>query len=171
MAGSRSNFDRLKEKRMKTGISRRAALQALALLAAAPLTVRAQAALPLVEVYKSPTCGCCKQWIKHLEANGFKVKAIDVEETLSFRARFGMPDRYGSCHTALIGGYVVEGHVPGREIKRLLREKPGAVGIAVPGMPIGSPGMDGPEYNGVKDRYDVLLVGGQGAASVYASYH
>jgi len=155
---------------MNTRISRRAALRALALFAAAPLAARAQAAPPLVEVYKSPTCGCCKDWIKHLEANGFAVKATDVTDAREWRARFGMPNKYGSCHTAVVGGYVVEGHVPAREIKRLLREKPDALGIAVPGMPIGSPGMDGPEYKGLKDMYDVLLVDGNGSARVYASY-
>ncbi len=156
---------------MNTRISRRTALQTLALLAAAPLIARAEEALPVVEVYKSPTCGCCKDWIRHLDANGFKVQATDVADARNYRARFGMPNKYGSCHTALVSGYVVEGHIPAREIKRLLREKPTALGLAVPGMPIGSPGMDGPEYKGQKDRYDVLLVDDRGGARVWASYH
>jgi len=155
---------------MNTGISRRAVLQVLAVLAAAPLSAGAQPALPLLEVYKSPSCGCCKDWIRHLEANGFKVKVNDVEDSRTWRARFGMPDKFGSCHTAVVGGYVVEGHVPAAEVKRLLRDKPAALGIAVPGMPIGSPGMDGPEYKGQKDMFNVLLVAEDGTARVWASY-
>lgn len=160
---------------MHTPSSRRALLRAFAVAALAPAAlavsraVDAQA-LPEIEVWKSPTCGCCKDWIKHLEANGFKVKAIDVPDSRFVRAKFGMPAKLGSCHTGLVAGYVVEGHVPAREIKRLLREKPAALGISVPGMPIGSPGMDGPVYNGVKDPYDVLLVQANGTARVYASY-
>lgn len=156
---------------MNTRISRRNALQTLALLATAPLLARAAPALPTVEVYKSPTCGCCEDWIRHLEASGFKVKATDVPDSRNYRVRFGMPNKYGSCHTAVVGGYVVEGHVPAREIERLLREKPNALGLAVPGMPIGSPGMDGPEYKGLKDMYDVLLVARDGSARVWASYN
>ena len=131
----------------------------------------AQAApLPEVHVYKSPTCGCCKDWIKHLEASGFKVKFTDVPDSRFYRARFGMPAKFGSCHTAIVGGYVVEGHVPAADIKKLLREKPQALGIAVPGMPVGSPGMDGPEYKGEVDPYDVLLVQADGRWRVYTSY-
>ncbi len=123
-----------------------------------------------IEVYKSPTCGCCNDWITHLEANGFTVSAHNVADSRQYRARFGMPHKYGSCHTGLIGGYVIEGHVPAREIKRLLRERPNALGISVPGMPIGSPGMDTPSYNGHVDPYDVLLVRPDGRATVFASY-
>jgi hypothetical protein len=93
-----------------------------------------------------------------------------VPDSRHVRARFGIPAKYGSCHTGLVGGYVVEGHVPAREIKRLLREKPVARGLSVPGMPIGSPGMDGPAYGGVKDPYDVVLILADGSASVFASY-
>lgn len=159
--------------------ARRRALRALAhtaaVLAVAPATLAvgealAQQKLPEVEVWKSPTCGCCNDWIKHLEDNGFKVKAVNVPDSRHVRAKFGMPAKLGSCHTALVGGYVVEGHVPAREIKRLLREKPSALGITVPGMPIGSPGMDGPVYKGVQDPYDVLLVQADGSARVFASY-
>jgi hypothetical protein len=159
--------------------ARRRALRALAhtaaVLAVAPATLAvgdafAQQKLPEVEVWKSPTCGCCNDWIKHLEANGFKVKAVNVPDSRHVRAKFGMPAKLGSCHTALVGGYVVEGHVPAREIKRLLKDKPGALGITVPGMPIGSPGMDGPIYKGVQDPYDVLLVQADGSARVFASY-
>lgn len=124
---------------------------------------------PLVEVWKSPTCGCCHDWISHMEAHGFQVRAHDQGNT-DARARFGLPLRYGSCHTALIGGYVIEGHVPAREVRRLLKDKPTALGLAVPAMPVGSPGMDGPEYNGRKDPFDVLLIAENGSAQVYQSY-
>ncbi|HXF45931.1 MAG TPA: DUF411 domain-containing protein [Burkholderiaceae bacterium] len=149
--------------------SRRRAVLALLAAAAAPLA-RAQGAAAAVEVYKSPTCGCCKDWIEHLRAHGFHVKAVDVPAPGVWRARFGLPERYGSCHTALIAGYVIEGHVPAREVKRLLAERPDAIGLAVPGMPIGSPGMDGPDYGGRFDPYDVLLVRRDGSSAVFASY-
>ena len=129
----------------------------------------AQTKATSIEVWKSPTCGCCKDWMQHLEANGFKVTSHDEGNT-GMRARMKMPARYGSCHTALVGGYVVEGHVPASEIKRLLKDRPQAVGIAVPGMPLGSPGMDGPAYGGQRQAYDVLLVQLDGSASVYQSY-
>jgi hypothetical protein len=134
----------------------------------APLTAASQSK-PLVEVWKSPTCGCCKDWIAHLEANGFAVKVNEVGNT-GMRGRLGIPVQLGSCHTALVGGYAIEGHVPARDIQRLLAERPQAVGLAVPGMPIGSPGMDGPEYGGRRDRYDVLLVRKDGSSAVFATY-
>jgi hypothetical protein len=144
------------------------------LLVAAPavLAVSTRAALaqgaPVVEVYKSPTCGCCKDWITHLQANGFpNVKAFDVGNVKK-RAELGMSLRYGSCHTALVDGYVIEGHVPAREIKRLLKERPKALGLSVPGMPLGSPGME--VDDGRVDPYDVLLVQKDETATVYASY-
>jgi hypothetical protein len=125
--------------------------------------------MPLVEVWKSPTCGCCGDWIRYLEANGFRTKVFD-EGSVKKRAAMGVDLRYGSCHTAVVGGYAIEGHVPAREIKRLLRERPAAIGLAVPGMPIGSPGMDGPEYGGRKDPYEVLLLTKDGRASVFQAY-
>lgn len=124
---------------------------------------------PQVEVWKSPTCGCCRDWVRHLEDSGFRVK-VNETGNAGARARLGMPQQYGSCHTARVGGYVVEGHVPAREIQRLLSEKPDAVGLAVPRMPVGSPGMDGPQYGGRKDAYDVLLVDRKGGASVFQAY-
>lgn len=122
-----------------------------------------------IEVWKSPTCGCCKDWITYLEANGFSVKSYDEGGTEAM-IRLGMPFKYGSCHTASIGGYAIEGHVPAREIHRLLEEQPEAIGISVPAMPRGSPGMDGPMYDGVKDPYDVLLIDHNGESSVFQSY-
>jgi hypothetical protein len=148
-------------------------LAAPALLAttALPLgaTPAAASPLPVLQVWKDPNCGCCNDWIKYLQRDGFQVQTFDTGNT-AVRKRLGLPNQFGSCHTALIGGYVVEGHVNAREIRRLLAEKPKAIGIAVPGMPVGSPGMDGPEYGGRKDPYDVVLVLPDGSGRVYQSY-
>lgn len=141
---------------------------ALAALTLAP-AVLAKTEEGLVEVWKSPTCGCCKDWIAHLEANGFRTRTHDDGNT-DARALLGVDIRYGSCHTALVGGYAIEGHVPAREIKRLLKEKPAAIGLAVPAMPLGSPGMDGPAYGGRKDAYDVFLLTKGTNASVFQAY-
>ncbi len=128
------------------------------------LPLLASAATPVIEVYKSATCGCCTAWVEHLKANGFTAKIKNVDDTSDYRARFGIPQALGSCHTAMVQGYAIEGHVPAADIKRLLAEKPKAVGLAVPSMPLGSPGMEGPR----KDPYDVLLVQANGR---YSSYH
>ena len=122
-----------------------------------------------IDVWKSPTCGCCKYWITHLEANSFSVSRFD-EGNSEARKRLGMPVRFGSCHTAEVQGYAIEGHVPARDIHRLLEEKPDAIGLSVPAMPRGSPGMDGPAYGGVQDPYDVLLIDSNGMPSVFQSY-
>lgn len=153
-------------------MQRRKMLAAALALALPPLTALSSGQRPTVEVWKTATCGCCKDWIRHLEAQGFEVRFHDVSHTAKndTRRRIGLPDRYGSCHTALVGGYVIEGHVPAREIHRLLKDKPRALGLAVPGMPVGSPGMDGPEYQGQKDPYEVLLVQRDGTASVFQAY-
>lgn len=126
----------------------------------------------MVEVWKTATCGCCHDWVAHLEANGFQVKTHDISDMAKAtqRRQLGLADKFGSCHTALVGGYVLEGHVPARDIRRLLKERPKALGLAVPGMPIGSPGMDGPAYGGRKDPYGVMLVQRDGSASVYQAY-
>lgn len=145
----------------------------IAAAAAAPLAALTPHALaqgaPRIEVYKSPTCGCCNDWIGHLRSNGFAVVAHDVGNN-GARARLGLPARYGSCHTGVIDGYAIEGHVPAREIRRLLTERPQAIGLAVPEMPFGSPGMDGPQYGNRVDPYDVLLVLRDGSARVFQSY-
>jgi len=146
--------------------TRRSVLAGAALLITAP---RLLAAATPVEVWKSPTCGCCKDWVAYLESNGFSVRVHDDGNT-DARARLRMPVRYGSCHTAEVGGYALEGHVPAREIRRLLAEKPKAIGLAVPAMPVGSPGMDGPAYGGRRDPYEVLLVLPDGSAQVYQRY-
>jgi hypothetical protein len=122
-----------------------------------------------IEVWKDPNCGCCKDWIAHLEQNGFRTKVHDTGNH-DARAKLGMPDRYASCHTARTDGYLLEGHVPAREIEQLLRERPAALGLAVPAMPIGSPGMDGPAYGGRRDPYNVLLIAKNGSHRIYKEY-
>ncbi len=134
-----------------------------------PLLSLASTEKPVITMWKSPTCGCCKDWADYVEKNGFVVKA-HLNGNEEMRKKLGMPLQFGSCHTALVGGYVIEGHVPAKEIKRLLIERPKAIGLTVPAMPIGSPGMDGPEYKGRKDPYDVLLIGFNGQSKIYQSY-
>ncbi len=124
--------------------------------------------IPL-EVWKDPNCGCCQFWVDHLQANGFSVKVHDTGNN-AVRAQLGLPAKLGSCHTGLVGGYVVEGHVPAADIHKLLALKPKALGLAVPGMPIGSPGMDGELYGFRQDAYDVLLVQRSGKTSVFQHY-
>jgi hypothetical protein len=137
------------------------------LLIAGPVTGQpARPAPPAVQVYKSPTCGCCSIWVQHLRRHGFVVNVTDVQDVTQFRTRHKVPQRVASCHTALVGGYVVEGHVPAADIQRMLKEKPPIVGIGVPGMPIGSPGMEGP----YPQPYDVLAFDTAGRTTVFASY-
>lgn len=125
----------------------------------------------VVTVWKTPSCGCCKEWVIHLRKEGFNVVTNDVSDTAPVRQKLGLPSKFGSCHTAQVGGYVLEGHVPAREVKRLLREKPAAIGLAVPGMPVGSPGMEMPgEMLGVRDAFNVVLVTHDGGSRVYESY-
>lgn len=148
-------------------------LAAAAGLAALPALAASPAKIPM-EVWKDPNCGCCKDWIVLMEQAGFAVTVHDSGNS-AVRAKLGLPVQYGSCHTALVGGYLVEGHVPAADVHKLLKDKPKALGITVPGMPIGSPGMDGPEYGGRKDPYDVLLVtkqfmGSNVSTRVYTSY-
>ena len=152
-------------------MQRRSILQSLAAAALTSLNLPlvAKPAPTVVEVWKDPSCGCCKDWIAHMQSSGFAVKGHDTGNTAA-RARLGLPQKLGSCHTALVGGYVVEGHVPARDVLRLLQERPRALGLAVPGMPVGSPGMDGPAYGGRKDAYDVLLVQADGSNTIYQTY-
>ena len=130
---------------------------------------QARSEAPLVEVWKSPTCGCCKDWIAHLDINGFNTVVHDTGNA-AMRSRLGIDMMYSSCHTARVASYAIEGHVPATDIRRLLKERPRAIGLAVPGMPVGSPGMDGPEYKGHKDPYDVLLIAADGHAVIYQRY-
>lgn len=122
---------------------------------------------PVIDVYKSPTCGCCGKWIDHLKANGFTVRSHNTNIVVEHKTRLGVPPGYGSCHTAEVNGYLVEGHVPAREIKRLLKEHRRARGLVVPAMPMGSPGM---EMGGRKDAYEVFLVNRDGTTQTYANY-
>lgn len=140
---------------------------AAALAAVAALPSRAVTPPPQVQVFKSKTCGCCGAWVEHLRSAGFAVTVTEVDNTSATRKRLGMPERFGSCHTATVNGYVLEGHVPAREVQRLLAQKTPALGLAVPGMPAGSPGM---EAGGRLEPYKVLLVDRSGRDSVYASY-
>lgn len=128
-------------------------------------TAWAQAATQL-EVFKSPSCGCCRKWIEHLQQNGFQVSVHEVNDVPAARKKLGMPDRLGSCHTARVGDYVIEGHVPAADIQRLLTEKTKALGLAVPSMPPGSPGME----TAKPVPYNTLLVEADGSTNVFANH-
>lgn len=134
----------------------------LALLLAAGV----EAAAPEMTVFKTKTCGCCGKWVEHARANGFKVTVKEVQSTAGYRRRYGVPDRLQSCHTAIVNGYTIEGHVPATEIHRLLRERSKSKGLAVPGMPLGSPGMESVHH----DAYSVLRFEHDGSASIYRKY-
>lgn len=123
--------------------------------------------LPAITVYKSPTCGCCKEWVDHLQTEGFTVKTNDVMDMNQIKEQFGVPGSLSSCHTAVVEGYVVEGHVPAVDIKQLLQERPNVTGLTVPGMPVGSPGM---EQGGRPDPYNVLAFNKQGQTSIFTKY-
>ncbi|SIT02299.1 Uncharacterized conserved protein [Roseivivax lentus] len=137
-----------------------------AVLLAHPL--RAEAA-PVIRVAKTPTCGCCTAWVEHVRQAGFAVEAqdIDQEALYALKSRLQIAPELAGCHTAIVGDYFIEGHVPAPDIARLLAEQPAARGLTVPGMPMSSPGMAGP---GAGDRFDTLLVGTDGATSVFASH-
>lgn len=117
-----------------------------------------------IKVYKTPQCGCCKAWVKHLRDNGFKVETMDMPDLSLIKQKYGVTPALQACHTAVVNGYVVEGHVPADLITKLLKERPAVAGIAVPGMPSGSPGMEG----ALKARYDVLTFDRAGRSRVYA---
>ena len=119
-----------------------------------------------ITVYKSPWCGCCGNWVSHLRGQGFSVAVEEREDMDPIKARYGVPERLQSCHTAIVDGYVIEGHVPAADIRRLLAERPEARGLSVPGMVVGSPGM---EQGGQSDPYQVILFGDAGG-KVYASH-
>lgn len=126
----------------------------------------APAVLESVTVYKSPTCGCCENWVRHLRASGFEVRTIDRPDLADIKTEAGISRGLASCHTAFVDDYVIEGHVPATDIRRLLRERPAVAGLTVPGMPMGSPGMEGPR----KDPYEVLTFTRSGETAVYARY-
>jgi len=122
----------------------------------------------LVEVFKTPTCGCCSQWVEHMRANGFTMRTNDLNDLTDIKKARGVPDRVQSCHTAVVNGYVVEGHVPAADVHRLLKERPPIAGIAVGGMPVGSPGM---EFPGTKaEGYNVMSFDKSGAIRLFAKH-
>lgn len=121
---------------------------------------------PEIQVYKLATCGCCRPWIKYMASEGFRVQATDMPDVKPLKQEKGIPNEYTSCHTAIVDGYVLEGHVSADDVRRLLAERPAIVGLLVPGMPKGSPGMEGPD----PIAYDVLALNKDGSVSVYASH-
>lgn len=140
-----------------SNVSRRSALGIVAAALMTPtITVAAQA--PVIRVHRDPNCGCCLGWVRHLEGAGFSVTVHEEANLPGVRRRLGVPANLTACHTAEAGGYVIEGHVPAAAIQRLLKERPVATGVAVPGMPVGSPGMEG----GTAERFAVILFGPDG---------
>lgn len=123
---------------------------------------------PAMTVYRSPTCACCAKWVDHVRANGFTATVRDEPDLDAVKDRLGVPRGLRSCHTARVDGYLVEGHVPAEDIRRLLRERPGVAGLAVPGMPMGTPGMEQP--GAPAEPYEVLAFARDGATRVYARH-
>ncbi len=148
-------------------MKRRTLLYLAAAATAVSLPSFAKEPLPQVDVFKNPDCGCCGAWVDHMKAAGFPVKVHETPDTSAVRKRHGIPDEFGSCHTGVVAGYALEGHVPAEDVKRLLAKKPVAVGLSVPGMPVGSPGMEGGPR---KDPFHVLLINKAGRSSVFSSY-
>ena len=141
-------------------------MQSAALLAVGSTQVWAESSQPVVQVWKSRTCGCCSKWVDHLKAAGFAVEATNVPDVNVYKAKYGVPAQLGSCHTAVVDGYVVEGHVPAIDVVRMLKLKPEITGIAVPGMPLGSPGMESPR----PEKYDVVSFAADGSVEVFATH-
>jgi len=153
---------------MTTTVTRRslATLALAAILAwAGSVWTAAQTAKPQMTVYKSATCGCCSKWVEHMQANGFEVKAINVDDIDKVKRERGVPADAASCHTAIVNGYVVEGHVPADAVQKMLKEKPSIAGIAVPGMPMGSPGMEVP--GGQKEAFNIVSFDKSGKTAIY----
>lgn len=148
-------------------IDRRTMIGILAAAFPAAACSRPANAPPTIQVYKSPSCGCCGAWVKSLEAGGFVVTTQDMEDVSAIAASAGVPDELRSCHTALVEGYFVEGHVPDGDIRKLLRERPKARGIAVPGMPVGSPGM---EQGGRREPFETILVLRDGSSRTFVRH-
>ncbi|MBN8443666.1 MAG: DUF411 domain-containing protein [Thauera sp.] len=149
------------------GLRRTLGLVASAAIALSSALQPAFAAGDAVTMYKDPNCGCCSKWAEHMRASGFSVKEVPTPQMAAVKGSAGVPQALGSCHTARVGGYVVEGHVPAADVKRLLAERPAVVGIAAPGMPQGSPGMEGPFP---PDRYDVVSFDRDGRTEVFARH-
>lgn len=127
----------------------------------------AAAALPAIKAFRNPGCGCCEIWAEHMRRAGFSITVVDDPELTGRRARLGVPEEISGCHTAVIGDYVIEGHVPPEDILSFLAVRPNARGLAVPGMPMGSPGM---EMGRTANPYDVLIFTADGSSKVYASH-
>jgi hypothetical protein len=140
------------------------ALALLPLKAAAPATTLPPS--PLVTVYKDPDCGCCKAWVEYMRKHGFRIDARDTRDMDQIKANLGVPGSLVACHTAIVGGYIIEGHVPAEDIQRLLKQKPKIAGLAVPGMPAGSPGMEGPP----PVHYQVIAFERSGKTHVFANH-
>ena len=136
----------------------------LAIALAGTAVFRAQQARPGITVYKTATCGCCSLWVDHLKAAGFEVKAVDVEDIAAVKTTYGVPAALQSCHTAVVSGYAIEGHVPADAVARLLKERPPVAGLAVPGMPVGSPGM---EVGNRRDPYSIMSFDRTGKSAVF----
>jgi hypothetical protein len=147
-------------------MNRKSFLRTMLVVPVAGLAGRLLAAATHVQVYKTATCGCCGQWVAHMKANGFDVEFENVPDTAPYRKKYGVPDALASCHTAVVEGYAIEGHVPAADVQRLLKEKPKAAGLAVPGMVMGSPGMEG----STAQAYSVILFTADGKTSVWSKY-
>ncbi len=136
-------------------------------IAVSALVLGSAANAAALTIYKSASCGCCAKWVEHVEKHGFTVTVVNVDDVMAVKAKAGIPDKLASCHTSKVGGYVVEGHVPAADIKKLLAQKPKAKGIAVPGMPMGAPGM---EHGDHRQPYQTLLIKADGSTAVFAQH-
>jgi len=152
---------------MKTLLTRSGIILGVAaLVLTAGISISAQKGTT-IQVFKTPTCGCCHLWVKHLEANGYTTKVTDMDDLSGIKKKYGVPAKANSCHTAVVDGYTLEGHVPAAQVKKMLKERPAIAGLAVPGMPVGSPGM---EYGTTVQPYNVVAFDKAGQMTVYASY-
>lgn len=149
-------------------VNRVVVLAVLAALVSAGASTMAQRPSQTVQVYKTPTCGCCGNWVKHLQEHGFATSVTEMDDLAEIKTKLGVPARVQSCHTATVDGYVIEGHVPATDVQRLLKERPAVAGLAVPGMPIGSPGMEVPNMK--PQAYRVFTFDKQGQFQVFASH-
>ena len=143
-------------------------MRILTVILFATLAATSASAGSLLKVYKSPTCGCCTDWVTHMQEKGFETEVNETENLFPIKTMAQIPAGKGSCHTGFIDGYVVEGHVPAEEVERLLEERPEAIGLTVPGMPVGSPGM---EMGDRRDPYEVLLIHNDGSTSVWSRHN
>jgi hypothetical protein len=153
----------------KDSVGRGIATTALAALLAIGATTASAQRQPTVEVFKSPSCGCCAKWVTHLQEHGFATRVTNVDDVAPIKAKNKVPARAQSCHTATVDGYVLEGHVPAADVQRLLKERPAILGLAVPGMPVGSPGMEVPNMKPAP--FDVMAFDRQGQLQTFSSHN